>query len=244
VAGVAALIWASHPQWNASQVRQRLREITWDLGNPGKDNYYGYGLVDGILAIHHCIDIPITPADSSHTSGWGDYYAEADSAAASYRLEVGTTLMNGSDSYAIATLKKNFVPKYGIANPTFYFAFQDKGYMDAHRASYAYTDLNAFLRLWCNGIELSQYNPVIHCVSDSYCSTDCFHEVTWTYSGDLLVGNTYTIEYGFTSYEHEAWSDFHAGDKEIKANWLLLSYIYRSSDVNGDGIVDIFDLSW
>ena len=52
VAGVAALVWAA-PELGlttAAQVRNRLRVTAEDLGALGKDNYFGYGLVDAAAA--------------------------------------------------------------------------------------------------------------------------------------------------------------------------------------------------
>ncbi len=51
VAGVAALIKAKNPQFTPAQVRERLESTAVDLGNTGKDNYYGYGLVNAYDAI-------------------------------------------------------------------------------------------------------------------------------------------------------------------------------------------------
>ncbi|MBI3046379.1 MAG: S8 family serine peptidase [Candidatus Harrisonbacteria bacterium] len=47
VSGAAALVWAKNPQFTAVQVREQLRATAIDLGMPGKDNQYGYGLVNG-----------------------------------------------------------------------------------------------------------------------------------------------------------------------------------------------------
>jgi serine protease len=44
VAGIAALIWSYGPQWSNEQIREALRTTAKDLGTPGKDNSYGYGL--------------------------------------------------------------------------------------------------------------------------------------------------------------------------------------------------------
>jgi subtilisin family serine protease len=45
-AGTAALIIAAGYVTSAGDVRQRLQETADDLGDPGRDNHYGYGLVD------------------------------------------------------------------------------------------------------------------------------------------------------------------------------------------------------
>lgn len=50
VAGVAALIWSVAPHASAAQVRDALLNSAVDLGAPGFDTIYGYGLVDGYAA--------------------------------------------------------------------------------------------------------------------------------------------------------------------------------------------------
>jgi serine protease len=56
VTGVAALVWSNFPTCTAAQIRSSLTKHAKDLGPAGKDNEYGYGLVqakatyDGILA--------------------------------------------------------------------------------------------------------------------------------------------------------------------------------------------------
>jgi len=45
VSGVAALVWGHHETCSASQLRSALRSGAADLGGPGWDSSYGYGLV-------------------------------------------------------------------------------------------------------------------------------------------------------------------------------------------------------
>ncbi|WP_242966885.1 S8 family serine peptidase [Desulfosporosinus sp. FKA] len=51
VAGEAALIWGQHPKWTRDQVVEALEAGVKDLGTPGRDNDYGYGLVDVARAV-------------------------------------------------------------------------------------------------------------------------------------------------------------------------------------------------
>jgi subtilisin family serine protease len=44
-AGTAALVWAASPNSTATNVITALEQTAKDLGDPGKDNTYGYGLV-------------------------------------------------------------------------------------------------------------------------------------------------------------------------------------------------------
>ena len=68
-------------------------------------------------------------------------------------VEVGSQELNGSDSYASATLFKDFVPDYTITNPTFYFGFYDKGCMDAHAIGSS-TSPSVSFALWHGETEL------------------------------------------------------------------------------------------
>ncbi len=51
VAGVAALIKSLHPDWGPDQIRQALTATAEDLGDPGRDDDFGYGLVDAAAAL-------------------------------------------------------------------------------------------------------------------------------------------------------------------------------------------------
>lgn len=46
VTATAALIWSSKGIWDNQQVRLALRQYALDLGTSGRDDYYGYGLVN------------------------------------------------------------------------------------------------------------------------------------------------------------------------------------------------------
>jgi serine protease len=50
VSGVAALVWSNHPQCTNEQIRNVLNVSAEDLGAAGRDNYYGYGLVQAKAA--------------------------------------------------------------------------------------------------------------------------------------------------------------------------------------------------
>jgi len=50
VTGTIALIKAKHPNYTATQVENALFNTAKDLGQKGKDKYYGYGLVNAYLA--------------------------------------------------------------------------------------------------------------------------------------------------------------------------------------------------
>ena len=49
-AGVAALVWSMAPSATADQIKTALINTAHDLGDPGVDNNYGYGLIDAEAA--------------------------------------------------------------------------------------------------------------------------------------------------------------------------------------------------
>ncbi|HEY9766066.1 MAG TPA: S8 family serine peptidase, partial [Chroococcales cyanobacterium] len=51
VSGIAALVWARHPDWKAEQVRAQIEKSSRDIGNPGRDEYFGFGRVDALSAV-------------------------------------------------------------------------------------------------------------------------------------------------------------------------------------------------
>ncbi len=53
VSGVAALLWSYNPAWTNAQIRTALTATAQDLGAAGKDNAYGYGLVQAKAALDY-----------------------------------------------------------------------------------------------------------------------------------------------------------------------------------------------
>ncbi len=56
VSGVAALIWSANPKWTNVQIREAMVVTAKDLGEEGRDNYYGYGLVQAYDALEYLPD--------------------------------------------------------------------------------------------------------------------------------------------------------------------------------------------
>lgn len=50
VSAVAALVWSTNPSATPDMVRNALDSTAEDLGTAGRDNYYGYGLVNALAA--------------------------------------------------------------------------------------------------------------------------------------------------------------------------------------------------
>jgi len=53
VAGVAALVWSQVPTATATEIRDALAATAEDLGSAGRDNSYGYGLVQAKAAVDY-----------------------------------------------------------------------------------------------------------------------------------------------------------------------------------------------
>jgi serine protease len=53
VSAVAALIWSYKPTWTNLQIREALEKTAEDRGTAGRDNYYGYGIVQAKAALDY-----------------------------------------------------------------------------------------------------------------------------------------------------------------------------------------------
>ena len=53
VSGVAALVWSYNPTWTNQEIRDALNATAEDLGTAGRDNYYGYGLIQAKAALDY-----------------------------------------------------------------------------------------------------------------------------------------------------------------------------------------------
>ncbi len=69
VAGTAALILAAHPDATHDWVRAQLQATADDLGEPGWDPQYGYGLVDAAEAVGEPANLPPSVSITSPTDG-------------------------------------------------------------------------------------------------------------------------------------------------------------------------------
>jgi type VII secretion-associated serine protease mycosin len=63
VAGVAALVRSKYPDLSAKEVVHRLEATADDKGTPGKDDQYGYGIVNPVRALTADVP-PLTPSAS------------------------------------------------------------------------------------------------------------------------------------------------------------------------------------
>jgi subtilisin family serine protease len=65
VSGVAALIWSANTTWTNAEIRDALTNTAEDLGDPGRDVAYGYGLVQAKAALNYLggVEPPPPPDD-------------------------------------------------------------------------------------------------------------------------------------------------------------------------------------
>jgi serine protease len=57
VSGVAALLWSANPEFTNVQIREAMDMTAFDLGDPGRDVHYGYGLVQAHDALGYLMDL-------------------------------------------------------------------------------------------------------------------------------------------------------------------------------------------
>ena len=77
VSGVAALVWSANPDWSNEEIRTALQLTAYDLGGPGREVYYGYGLVQAADALGYlggtvneeALDVNLQIGKKMYTSG-------------------------------------------------------------------------------------------------------------------------------------------------------------------------------
>lgn len=120
VSGAAALVWQMFPFFTADQVRQTLLGTAVDIGAPGVDDVFGYGLLDVGKAVR-----------GPGRFDWGDFVVEQPAGIAVFGNDIvgagglvkrgaGALVLTGNSSYAGATrVEGGFLSVIGsIASPT------------------------------------------------------------------------------------------------------------------------------
>ncbi|ROO62837.1 type VII secretion-associated serine protease mycosin [Micromonospora sp. Llam0] len=99
VAATAALIRSRFPEMSAGTVVTRLIETARDLGTPGRDDRYGFGLVDPVAALTDGVDaVPRNPLDDNRTPGVVGFGPAPGLESAAPTLAGGSTRMGGQDT--------------------------------------------------------------------------------------------------------------------------------------------------
>ncbi|MCG2794587.1 MAG: S8 family serine peptidase, partial [Actinomycetia bacterium] len=68
VAGLAALILSFNPSLSASQVEQVIEDNALDLGDPGRDDYFGFGRIDAYSSLSDLSSAPVEPPGPTRIS--------------------------------------------------------------------------------------------------------------------------------------------------------------------------------
>ncbi|WP_231593700.1 PGF-pre-PGF domain-containing protein [Methanosarcina siciliae] len=76
VAAIAALVWSAAPEKSAMDIKRLLSTSSTDLGEPGYDNVFGYGLVDALKLHEQASADPST--FTVKTDGKGDFSSISD----------------------------------------------------------------------------------------------------------------------------------------------------------------------
>jgi len=127
VAGTTALVFAANPGWSNDQVRTQLQTTADDLGDPGRDKQYGYGLVDA--------DEAATPSAPDNTAPVISNVAASDITAdsatitwttdepADSRVDYGTAQTYGSMATDTNLVTNHSVSLTGLSAATDYHFF-------------------------------------------------------------------------------------------------------------------------
>jgi type VII secretion-associated serine protease mycosin len=99
VAGAAALVRAKYPNLSADEVVHRLTATATDKGAPGRDDEYGYGVLNLVGALRDNVP-PAGQASGSPTSGT----TETDSAGSSTAAAAPTSASNDSGGGSTSTV--------------------------------------------------------------------------------------------------------------------------------------------
>ena len=103
VSGAAALVWQAFPYFNNDLVRQTILGTAKDLGAPGVDAVFGYGLLDVGRAVQGPGRLDwgdVTASFNTGTSTWGNRIVGNGGIT---KLGSGTLVLAGQNAYAGAT---------------------------------------------------------------------------------------------------------------------------------------------
>jgi len=72
-AAVAAMVRIIQPTWTPEQVFEAMKKNALDLGDPGRDNLYGYGFLQAGATLRYARDaIFVDGFENGTTSRWSD----------------------------------------------------------------------------------------------------------------------------------------------------------------------------
>jgi hypothetical protein len=137
VSAVASLVATKFPNKSNDEVERVLKETADDLGQPGRDDYYGYGLVNPYRALSTQIDHADDTESVSYTGNWrtpetgAAYYAYKDSFHESNQAgNTATFTFNGTGIFWVTRIG----PDQGKARV--WLDGEDKGVIDLYKPDY------------------------------------------------------------------------------------------------------------
>jgi hypothetical protein len=100
VTGLAALIFSTNPNLTPKQVEQILKSTAVDLGEPGYDNYYGWGRINASKALKMAAGTPPPPQDTTPPNVAITYPKDKSTVSGSIIVTV-----NASDNTAVSKVE-------------------------------------------------------------------------------------------------------------------------------------------
>ena len=116
VSGTIALMLSINPSLSIETIRTVLHETCTDLGDPGKDPIYGYGLLNASAALHEIIGDPLIRTLNGHTSHvWNIDFAPNDQILASASTDLSIKIWDVLTGQCVKNLTAHTMPVYSIA---------------------------------------------------------------------------------------------------------------------------------
>jgi hypothetical protein len=119
VSGTAALVFASDIDaaydldgddvWDANEIRNKLQETADDLGEPGWDEHYGYGLVDAYEAATDLTPPTISNIEAANVNSSGAMITWTTNEASDSVVRYGTSKTNLNLTESNQTMVKNHI---------------------------------------------------------------------------------------------------------------------------------------
>ena len=136
VSGTAALVFASDVDaaydfdgdevWDANEIRKKLQDTADDLGEPGWDEYYGYGLVDAYEAATDWTPPTISDIEAVNVNSSGATITWTTNEASDGVVRYGTEKTNLNLTGTNQTMVKNHIVELSGLPPvtTYYYEVQ------------------------------------------------------------------------------------------------------------------------
>jgi uncharacterized protein YbcV (DUF1398 family) len=103
VSGAAALIWSAFPALSKVEIRDALDATALDLGDPGRDVYYGFGLVQAKDALDYLYGIVIEDELSVSLMNGKKVFHAGDEVSIEVTVEDGDSPLAGASVHSLIT---------------------------------------------------------------------------------------------------------------------------------------------